>query len=95
VRAPLVVNGVGLRSLAGVVVGPGDVPVAAARVEIPSAGKWMETDSQGRFLFPGLPAEPPRMLVRVRARGRQMDAEIAGPAEGEPVVVHFDQLMED
>lgn len=95
VRAPLVVNGVRLRSLAGVVVGPSDVPVAAARVEIPSAGTWMQTDSQGRFLFPGLPAEPPRTLVRVRARGHQMDAEIALPGEGESVVVHFDQLLED
>jgi hypothetical protein len=94
VRTPLVVKGVALARLAGVVLGPGGVPVAAAHVEIPSAGVGTWTDASGRFFFPGVPAEPATKLVRVSARGRQLDVEIAQPQEDEPVVIHFDQLLE-
>jgi Pvc16 N-terminal domain len=94
VRGPLVVRGVGLAPLAGVVLGPGDIPVAAARVEVPSAGAVAETDPDGRFRFPMLPVEPRQKLVRVRARGRQIDVEIAQPEESGPVVIRFDQLLE-
>jgi hypothetical protein len=94
VRAPLIVRGVALARLAGVVLGPGGLPVAAAHVEIPSAGVGTWTDEGGRFFFPGVPAEPATKLVRVSARGRQLDVEIAQPKEDVPVVIHFDQLLE-
>jgi Pvc16 N-terminal domain len=94
VRGPLVVRGVALAPLAGVVLGPGDVPVASARVEVPSADAVAETDTQGRFRFPGLPVEPRQKLVRVRARGRQLDVEIAQPEGSSAVVIRFDQLLE-
>ena len=47
-----------------------------------------------RFRFPALPVEPHRKLVRVRARGRQLDVEIARPEAGGSVVIRFDQLLE-
>jgi hypothetical protein len=94
VRGPLVVRGVALAPLAGVVLGPGDVPVASARVEVPSADAVTETDPQGRFRFPALPVEPRQKLVRIRARGRQIDVEIAQPEESSAVVIRFDQLLE-
>jgi hypothetical protein len=94
VRGPLVVKGVALLPLSGVLLGPGDMPVANARVEVPSASAVAETDPLGRFWFPGLPAEPRQKLVRVRARGRQLDVEIAAPEEGRAVVIRFEQLLE-
>ena len=94
VRGPLVMQGVGLVPLDGVVLGPGDVPVAGARVEVPAAGAVAETDPDGRFRFPALPAEPVQKLVRVRARGRQLDVEIAQPEAAGSVVIRFDQLLE-
>jgi hypothetical protein len=94
VRGPLVVQGVPLVALSGVVLGPGDVPVANARVDIPSAGATAQTDPLGRFHFAGLPAEPAQRRVRVRARGRQMEVEIAQPEADTAVVIHFDHLLE-
>jgi hypothetical protein len=94
VRGPLVVQGVALAPLSGIVLGPGDVPVASARVEVPSANAAAETGPDGRFRFPNLPVEPRQKLVRVRARGRQLDVEIAQPEDSSPVVIHFDQLLE-
>jgi len=94
VRGPLAMRGVGLAPLAGVVLGPGDVPVAGARVEVPAADAVAETDPQGRFRFPSLPSEPRRQLLRIRARGRQLDVEIARPDAGGSVVIRFDQLLE-
>ena len=94
VRGPLVVQGVALAPLSGIVLGPGDVPVANARVEVPSADASAETGPDGRFRFANLPVEPRQKLVRVRARGRQLDVEIAQPEGNSPVVIHFDQLLE-
>jgi hypothetical protein len=69
--------------------------VAGARVEVPSAAAVAETDSGGWFHFPSLPAEPRTKLVRVRARGRQLDVEIAQPeASGGAAVIRWDQLLE-
>jgi hypothetical protein len=94
VRGPLVVQGVSLVALAGVVLGPGDVPLANARVEVPSAGAVAETDPEGRFRFPALPAEAGKRQLRVRARGRQLDVEIEQPDANSAVVIRFDQLLE-
>jgi hypothetical protein len=38
--------------------------------------------------------EPRQKLVRIRARGRQLDVEIAQPEESSAVVIRFDQLLE-
>jgi Pvc16 N-terminal domain len=94
VRGPLVMEGVALAPLTGVVLGPGGVPVASARVQVPSADAVAETDPEGRFRFAALPVEPRRKLVRVRARGRQIDVEIAWPEDGSPLVIRFEQLPE-
>jgi hypothetical protein len=94
VRRPLVVQGGTLTRLFGVVLGPGDVALAGARVEIPAADVSTETDWRGRFHFPGIPAEPATRLVRVRARGRVLEVEVAQPSPDEPIVIRFDNLLE-
>ena len=94
-RKPLVVQGVALAPMTGVVLGPESVPVAHARVEIPSADLVTETNWRGLFRFEGVPMEPAKKLVRVRARGRELDLTVDRPADGSMVVIHFDRLLED
>jgi hypothetical protein len=88
-------RGVALEPLAGIVLGPGDVPLAGARVEIPWAAAAAATDARGRFAFAGLPAEPVRTWARITAGDRQLDVEIERPEDHRPVVIRFDQLLED
>lgn len=67
---PIVINHAPLRPLAGRVVGPGDVPLAGARLDLPSLHLSTRSDHRGCFIFPPIPAEPlPKELV-VTARGR-------------------------
>jgi hypothetical protein len=94
VRQPLVVRGGSIARLSGVLLGPGDVPIASARVEIPDIAAATETDWQGRFLFPGVPAEPARKRLLVRARGQELEVEIVQPPSDEAVVIRFDHLLE-
>lgn len=44
-----------LGSVRGIVLGPGDVPVMFARVEIMALGRSVLTDAAGRFRFTGIP----------------------------------------
>jgi len=91
VRKPLVIEGTQLTQLFGAVIGPGDVPLANARVEIPMADLATETDYAGRFGFRGVPVDPPRKLVRVRARRHEMTVEVT-TGGNEPVLIRFDEL---
>ncbi len=91
VRKPLVVQGTTLSALSGTVVGPGDVPLANARVEIPSANLATETDYAGRFRFNGVPVDPVTKVIRVRARRHEMAVEVK-TGRDEPVLIRFDQL---
>lgn len=91
VRRPLVIHAVARSSIHGLVVGPGDVPVAGARVELPALRLSERTDTKGRFCFPTVPAEPGAKALRVKAKGRELSvtAELPTP-DGEPLVIHFD-----
>lgn len=67
---PIVINHSPLRSLIGRVVGPGDVPLAGARLDLPSLHLSTRSDHRGHFTFPPIPADPlPKELV-ITARGR-------------------------
>lgn len=68
VQKPLVVHSVAVMSMKGVVLGPGDRPIADARVELPSLGLSSHTDAQGRFFFSTIPAERRKLQMLVRAR---------------------------
>jgi hypothetical protein len=71
VRAPLRVRGVGSRAMEGVVLGPGDVPVSDAFVEIPSLALTTRSDTRGRFRFAAVPTSPAEQQLRVRAKARE------------------------
>lgn len=91
VRRPAEVRFAALTTLRGRVVGPGDVPLAAAQVELPSLGVTTRTDSDGCFRFAALPAEPVQRQIRVRARGQEMAVTVEPTAApGQSVVIRFD-----
>ena len=71
----LVVQDAVLTGLAGQVVGPAARPLAGARLEIPAMNRSTYTDQRGRFTFPGIPADPLPSLMRVLARGRQLEID--------------------
>jgi hypothetical protein len=94
VLEPLVVQATPLAQLDGVLLGPGDLPVAGARVELPSLKVAARTDFRGRFRFTAVPPDVPEVL-RVQARGREMmlPVERADGADSQ-LIVRF-PLMED
>ncbi|MGZ6682465.1 MAG: hypothetical protein ACXVFK_19875, partial [Solirubrobacteraceae bacterium] len=77
VRAPLVLRGAGLRRLGGIVLGPGDVPVADAFVELPLLGLATRSDRRGRFTFAAVPTDQAAQLV-VHAKARTFPFSVDG-----------------
>jgi hypothetical protein len=94
VLKPLVIQQMGVARLSGVVLGPGDVPLAAAHVDLLSLALTVETDAQGRFLFPAVPAEPRQLRVRIRARRKEGEVQVVRPDDDGPVMIRFSQLLE-
>ena len=75
VRQPPVVHAATVRTLRGIVLGPQDMPLAAARVELPGLGRSTVTDPEGLFRFDGVPAD--RLRLRVLARGAVQEFDAA------------------
>jgi len=94
VTKPLVLEQAPILSLTGRVVGPGDVPVARARVEVPLQGLWTETDHRGNFQFPALPGGAGKHELLVTARGRQLTVSVKKNGSGKPLVIRFKNLEE-
>lgn len=91
VRVARIEGGV-LPSLRGVVLGPNDVPVTGAKVEVPSQQRWTETDQRGGFILPGIALSPKESLL-VRARGQQMEVSSDGlAASAQPLTIRFTSL---
>jgi hypothetical protein len=72
VRHPIVIREASLRALSGRVLGPGEVPLAGARLEIPALHLSTRSDATGRFTFPPIPSSPLPSEVIVTARGRML-----------------------
>jgi hypothetical protein len=92
VRQPLVVKPSPLEPLHGVVLGPGDTPLAEARIQIPALRLQARTDGKGRFEFPAVPGDGGAKLLVVRARGREMSVSTSEHHRGgrQPLIVRFD-----
>jgi hypothetical protein len=89
VRTALRIETAASRTLAGRVLGPGDVAVAGARVEAPALGAAAETDWDGRFRLGRVPAAP-HAALRVSAKGRVKDIEAELPADGAELILRLD-----
>ncbi len=89
VREPMVLHAASITDLHGLVVGPGDVPISGARVEMPGLQRIEQTDSHGYFCFRTVPAGPGETRLIVRAKGRQTQAVVNQPTSAEePAVIH-------
>lgn len=79
---PIVINEAPLRALVGRVLGPGDVPLANARLELPKLRLTTRSDHRGEFRFPPIPCDPLPGVLMVSARGlvlRVVPQQVAGP----------------
>ncbi len=72
IRQPMVINGGIAELVEGVVLGPDDIPITGARVELPAANLSTQTDSRGRFRFAAVPPLDKKQL-RLHAKGRKFD----------------------
>jgi len=80
VRQPLVTKWAPSRPVSGVVVGPGDVPIAGALVEVEGLSQTAYSDHRGEFAFRSVPgADPPPTLV-VHAKGATVRVPVDGDA---------------
>jgi hypothetical protein len=84
---PLQIKHIARRTIAGLVVGPGDVPLAAMRVEVLGTAYATHTDAQGRFTVAGVP-EATEVRLRLVGRGQILTA-VVDPAEAD-LVIHCD-----
>lgn len=93
VREPVAIDGAPVVQLHGIVLGPGDIPISGAQVELPALQRVTRTDSQGRFRINGVAPEPRVKQLRIRAKGETLDISVEQPALAEePVLIHFDLL---
>jgi hypothetical protein len=93
VRVPLVVRDSPMEALEGVVLGPQEIPLSGANVELPGLQLSTRTDSRGRFRFPAVPSKPSSKLVRVRAKGRLTSLKTEPASfEGGRLVIRFREL---
>lgn len=90
VEKPLELGVESFSLLRGQVLGPRDLPMAGARVAIPSLGRSTETDNQGRFVFDALSSRVKRLRVEVKGSELELDADPGG----EPLLIRW-QPMED
>ena len=93
VREPLRVESSPIVGLHGLLVGPGDIPLADCRIEIPALHISTSTDHRGRFYFPAVPASGNKQLV-VKAKGFELPvvSKQNYPDSRAPLVIHFSPL---
>jgi hypothetical protein len=71
----------------GLVQGPGQVPLAGARVEVPNLYRYAYADSRGRFRLAGVPAAPKIKTLLLTAKQKQQLFTIADTGTPEEPVV--------
>jgi hypothetical protein len=93
VRKPAEVHHSPLTSLVGVLLGPGELPVCDARVELGSPRLTTHTDSRGFFRFAAVPAEPSEKRLQIRAKGYEQTVTVEHVAgDRKPLVIHFEAM---
>jgi hypothetical protein len=81
VRKEMIIKNAPLRPLTGRVMGPGDIAIMGARVELPALHLSTATDFRGWFQFAAVPSDPPTKLLRVNAKGRTISVPVEKPDE--------------
>jgi hypothetical protein len=89
VPTEMIIKNASLRPLRGRVLGPGDIAIMGARVEVPALHISTATDFRGRFHFSAVPSNPPIKLLRVNAKGRTISVSVEKPDE--EVMIHLQE----
>lgn len=94
VRLPVVVEAAPVESFHGLVLGPGDIPLAGATVRLESLNLEARTDSAGRFLFHSIPggSRPKSFIARAKGLQTSVTTSAQHPAASHPFVLRFDNL---
>lgn len=90
VRGPLAVHGAPIKSLHGIVLGPGDVPIMGAGVELPALQLRGHTDAHGRFSFATVPSGSQGLQLVVKAKGHRQSVTVEqSTSDKEPLAIRF------
>ncbi|HWU85926.1 MAG TPA: carboxypeptidase-like regulatory domain-containing protein [Kofleriaceae bacterium] len=89
VTQPPIIRGELAEALWGTLVGPDDVPIASAQVELPALGRITETDRTGQFRLAGVPADLAGQTIRVRARGIERSFRLSAGGGGGPLTLRM------
>ncbi|HEX7973478.1 MAG TPA: carboxypeptidase-like regulatory domain-containing protein [Anaerolineales bacterium] len=74
----------------GLVLGPGDIPLALVQVDYPALNRSTYTDPQGRFVLGGVPPAPQEKKLILRAKGLEQAETLQETGSPDsPVVIHF------
>ncbi len=93
IRHPVEVRFSPAVSLAGRLVGPADVPLSGAQVELASLQLTTRTDATGRFRFAAVPAQPDTKELRIRLKGNERRVKVThGADSAQPLVIRFDTM---
>lgn len=88
VREPLITRWSPSRALVGVVLGPGNVPIAGALVEVEGVEQSTYSNHRGEFAFRSVPGSEPAPALVVRAKGTRVRVRVEGQAsESAPIVI--------
>lgn len=88
---PLVLATTSSDALDGIVLGPEDVPLVGAAVDIPRLQLHTETDVKGCFRFASVPKDPPIESLVVRVKGRSQTVH-PDPESDDPIIVRFEPV---
>ena len=83
VRRPLGIKAVPLTSLRGRILGPEDIPLVGAVVEIPELALSTRADTEGEFRFAAVPSGSHIRQLRIRARGQEMIVGLEEPVNSD------------
>ncbi len=80
-------------SLAGLLVGPRDIPLSGAQIELASLQLTTRTDAKGRFRFAAVPAQPDTKELCIRLKGTERRVRVThGAGSAQPLVIRFDTM---
>ena len=90
VRQPLITRWSPSRAVVGVVLGPGNVPIAGALVEVEGVAQSTYSNHRGEFAFRAVPGSEPAPALVIRAKGTQVRVRVEGQAsERAPLVIRI------
>ncbi len=90
IKSAIELNASPMASMAGLLLGPNEVPIANARVSLPVLRLTARTDERGCFRFGAIPSNTAVQRFHIQARGREFMIE-ANYRVGdlEPLIIHI------